>query len=184
MSQVVEDPVLRQRYRFERRSDAQGEYAELEMWVDPGGGVTPHVHPTQEERFTVLEGRAEVLSGRRWATYGPGETAVVEPGTRHAFRNRSGGVTRFRVEARPPESLEAFLTDVAALSRAGALMRPGLPRTLRGFLGSAVIAKTYRDSTVLELPPVWLQRLLLDPLVPIARRRGLRAGRMAQALGV
>ena len=175
--------MLRQRYRFERKADPDGEYLELEMWVDPGGGVTPHLHPTQEERFTVLEGHAEVLSGRRWAAMGPGETAVVPPGTRHAFRNRSGEVTRFRVEARPPESLQAFLSDVAALSRAGALMRPGLPRNLRGLLGSAVIAKAYRDSTVLELPPRWMQRLLLDPLVPIARRRGLRAGSMAQALG-
>lgn len=181
MSELVIDPVLRQRYVFEQRSDAEGDYVELEMWVDDGGGVTPHVHPTQEERFTLVDGSAEVLTGREWRTLAPGETAVVAPGTRHAFRNRSGREAHLRVQARPPESLEAFLTEVAALSRSGALMRPGLPRNLRGLLGSAVIAKAYRDSTVLELPPVWVQRLLLDPLVPIANRRGFRAGRPVPA---
>lgn len=179
MGDLVHDPVLRQRYRFEQRTDEEGPFVELEMWVDPGGGVTPHVHPTQEERFTALEGHAEVLTGRKWNAVTAGETVVVPPGTRHAFRNRSSGTAHFRVQARPPESLEAFLTDVAALSRAGALMRPGLPRTPRGLLGSAVLAHAYRDSTVLELPPVWVQRLLLDPLVPLARRRGLQPGRMA-----
>lgn len=181
MSELVDDPVLRQRYRFQQGRDEEGPYVEIEMWVDPGGGVTPHVHPTQEERFTALDGQAEVLTGRTWQPVGAGETVVVPPGTRHAFRNRSDGTAHFRVVARPPESLEAFLTDVAALSRAGALMRPGLPRTPRGALGAAVIAHAYRDSTVLELPPLWLQKLLLDPLVPLARRRGLVPGRMGVA---
>ena len=181
MSELVEDPVLRQRYRFEQGSDGEGPYVALEMWVDPGGGVTPHVHPTQEERFTALGGEAEVLTGRTWNRVRAGETVVVPPGTRHAFRNRSQATAHFRVVARPPESLEAFLRDVAALSRAGALMRPGLPRTPRGLLGSAVVAKAYRASTVLELPPVWVQRLLLDPLVPFARRRGLVPGRMSRS---
>jgi len=181
MSELVDDPVLRQRYRFEQCEDDEGPYVELEMWVDPGGGVTPHVHPTQDERFTALDGEAEVLTGRTWRAIRPGETAVVPAGTRHAFRNRSGRTAHFRVQARPPESLEAFLRDVAALSRAGALMRPGLPRTPRGLLGSAVVAEAYRESTVLELPPVWVQRLVLDPLVPFARRRGFAPGRMGTA---
>jgi len=185
MGELVEDPVLRQRYRFERRVGADGEpYVEVEVWCEPGGGVTPHVHPTQSERFEILEGRAQLLSGRAWHELGPGAAIDVPAGTRHAFRNRGDATVHFRTEARPPESLEAFLTDVAALSRAGAMMRPGLPRTLTGVLGAAVVAKRYRASTVLGLPPVAVQRLLLDPLVPIAERRGLRAGRMAEALGV
>lgn len=183
MGELVEDPVLRQRYRFERGTDADGAFLEVQVWCDPGGGVTPHVHPTQSERFEILEGRAELLSGRTWHSLAAGEAIDVPPGTRHAFRNRGDATVHFRTVARPPESLEAFLSDVAALSRAGAMMRPGLPRTLTGVLGAAAVAKAYRDSTVLELPPVPVQRLLLDPLVPIARRRGLRPGRIAEALG-
>lgn len=182
MGELVEDPVLRTRYRFDRRTSADGEpYVEVELWCDPGGGVTPHVHPTQSERFEILEGRAQLLSGRTWNELGPGEAIDVPAGTRHAFRNRGSETVHFRCEARPPESLEAFLTDAAALSQQGKLMRPGLPRGLGGLLGAAVLAKRYRDSTRLGLPPVWVQKLLLDPLVPLAERRGYRAGRMAEA---
>jgi hypothetical protein len=34
-------------------------------WVDPGGGVTPHLHPAMEERFAMLEGRLSFLAGRK-----------------------------------------------------------------------------------------------------------------------
>lgn len=155
----------------------------VEMWVDPGGGVTPHVHPTMEERFTVVEGRPEFLAGRRWRAAGPGETVVVAPGTRHAFRNRGAEVARVRCEARPPETLQAFLEDVAGLSRAGKLTRRGLPAP-RGVLEAAVLAHRYRDMVVLLFPspPVVLQRLLFPPLARLAERRGLRAGTFA-ALG-
>lgn len=183
MGELVEDPVLRQRYRFASRVGPDGEpFVEVEIWCDPGGGVTPHVHPSQHERFEILEGRAQLLSGRAWTELGPGEAVDVPPGTRHAFRNRGSETVHFRTQARPPERLEAFLRDVAALSRAGGMMRPGLPRNLTGLLGAAVVAKRYREYCRLELPPVAVQRLLLDPLVGIAERRGLRAGRMAEAL--
>src|ERR671930_513679 len=40
MTRLIEDPVLRQRYSFERRDDV----LIVDMWVDPGGGVTPHAY--------------------------------------------------------------------------------------------------------------------------------------------
>jgi len=65
--QIVHDPVFRHRLRFTDTTDAHGAPAVLcEMWVEPGGGVPPHVHPRMEERFTVVEGRMEFLAGRRW----------------------------------------------------------------------------------------------------------------------
>jgi len=178
---LVEDPVFQTRYRFSRTTDeGGGEVQHVEMWVDPGGGVTPHIHPAMEERFTVVEGRAEFLGGRRWRSAGPGETVVVAPGTRHAFRNRGDEVARVRCEARPPSTLQAFLEDVAGLSRAGKLTRRGLPRA-SGLLEAAVLAHHYRDMVVLLFPspPPIVQRVVFPPLARVARRRGLRAGRFA-----
>src|ERR1043166_9085355 len=111
MSQeLVEDPVFGTRYRFWRTTDDDGgEVQHVEMWVRPGGGVSPHIHPAMEERFTVLEGRCEFLGGRSWQSAGAGETVVVPAGTRHAFRNRGGQETRVVCEARPPSTLQAFL---------------------------------------------------------------------------
>src|SRR3712207_6640009 len=97
---AVVDPVFGMRSRFWRERDADGgEVQHIETVLDAGGGVTPHIHPSMEERFTVHAGRMEFLSGRRWIEAGPGETVVVPPGTRHAFRNRSGAAATFTCEA-------------------------------------------------------------------------------------
>jgi hypothetical protein len=59
---LVEDPVLRRRFRFERVGDPDGvPVLRVHIWTDPGGGVTPHMHPAMEERFTVLEGGCDFL---------------------------------------------------------------------------------------------------------------------------
>lgn len=178
---LVEDPVFRTRYRFRRSTDPEGgEVQHVEMWIDPSGGVTPHIHHTMEERFTVRAGRAEFLAGRKWVSAGPGETVIVPAGTRHAFRNRSGEVAHVECEARPPSTLQAFLEDVAGLSRAGKLSRFGLPKP-SGLLEAAVLADHYRDMVVLlfPAPPLIVQRLLFSPLARLAERRGLRAGEFA-----
>src|SRR5919197_3816370 len=115
MTRLIEDPVLRQRYSFERRDDV----LIVDMWVDPGGGVTPHVHPAMEERFNVLAGEPSFLAGRRWRTARPGETVVVPAGTRHAYRNRGDALVHMVCEVRPPSTLQEFLEDAASLGRAG-----------------------------------------------------------------
>src|SRR3954451_9594658 len=93
-NRLVEDPVFRTRYRFSRGTDTGGEVQHVEMWVDPGGGFTPHLHPAMEERFTVVEGRHAVLVGRVWRAAGPGEAVVLAPWTCHAFPNGGGEVAR------------------------------------------------------------------------------------------
>jgi hypothetical protein len=154
----------------------------VETEVDPGGGVTAHVHPAMTETFTVLEGgTCEFLGGRRWKAYGTGEVVSVPPGTRHAFRNRSDAPTRIRADVRPPSTLQEFLEDVAALSRAGKLTRFGVPKP-SGMLEAAMLTDTYGDMVELgfPLPPVAVQRVLLKPLATLARRRGVRAGGFAR----
>jgi quercetin dioxygenase-like cupin family protein len=180
--ELVIDPVFRMRHRFSRSTDPDGsEVLHVESEVDPGGGVTAHVHPAMTETFTVLEGTCEFLGGRRWKAYGTGEVVTVPPGTRHAFRNRSDAPTRIRADVRPPSTLQEFLEDVAALSRAGKLTRFGVPKP-SGLLEGAVLADTYADMTELgfPLPPMAVQRVLLKPLAKLARRRGVRAGGFAQ----
>jgi hypothetical protein len=54
---LIEDPVLRQRLRFSRTTDPDGaEVLHVETWVEPSGGLTPHLHPAMEERFEMLQG--------------------------------------------------------------------------------------------------------------------------------
>jgi quercetin dioxygenase-like cupin family protein len=124
---IVEDPVLKQRLAFRPAED--GDALLVEMWVEPGGGVPPHVHPSMEERFEVLSGELSLLSGRKWQTATAGETVVVPAGTRHAYRNRGTEPAHGVCRASPPQSLEEFLTEAAAMARDGKLTRQGLPKT-------------------------------------------------------
>src|SRR5512142_1453813 len=174
---IVHDPVFKHRLRFEDATDEHGAPAVLcEMWVKPGGGVPPHVHPRMEERFTVVEGRAEFLAGRRWVGADAGETVVVPAGTRHAYRTRGTVVAHVRGIATPPDpGLEGFLTDAAALGRAGRMTQLGIPKGIKGLLAGAVMLDSYKEMVVMgfpPLPPLAIQRLLIPPLARVARRRG------------
>jgi quercetin dioxygenase-like cupin family protein len=172
---VHEDPALRQRFSFRRTTGADGEEVlNVETWVDPGGGVTPHVHPAMEERFRVISGHPSFLAGRKWRTYSPGEVAVVPPGVRHAYRNRGDELVHFVCEARPPSSLQEFLEEVAALSRAGKISRQGLPKSPGALLQAAAMANRHRDMVVLGFPPMppgWVQRLIFPLLARLGERR-------------
>jgi quercetin dioxygenase-like cupin family protein len=174
MTRLVEDPALRQRFQFTRSTDpGGGEVLHVEAWVDPGGGVPPHLHPAMEERFNMLDGRCSFLAGKTWVEAGPGEEVVVPPGTRHAYRNRSDAEAHFRCDVRPPSSLQEFLEQTAALSREGLLTRSGIIKP-RGLVRAATIAQRHRDMVTLlfpPTPPVWLQRLLFPPLVAIGSRQ-------------
>ncbi len=181
--QIVEDPVFQHRLRFERTQDEHGdEVINVEMWVKPGGGVPPHVHRHMEERFTVLEGRAEFLSGRTWKGADAGETAVVPAGTRHAYRNRGDVVAHVMCVATPGDpALEGFLTDAAAMGRAGMLTKQGLPKSWKGLLHAAVLLEAYGEMVEMgfpPLPPPAVQRLVMPPLARLAARRGYRAGQL------
>jgi quercetin dioxygenase-like cupin family protein len=184
---VIEDPVLRQRFSFRTTVDDDGgEVLHIDVRVDPGGGVTPHIHPAMEERFAVLEGRPSFLAGRKWQETAPGQTVVVAPGMRHAYRNTGEEVAHITCEARPPSTLQPFLEDAAALSRAGRITRHALPKGLDALLQAAVMAHAYRDMVVLlfpPLPPPAVQRVVMPLLARLGERRGYRAGRMAEGRG-
>jgi mannose-6-phosphate isomerase-like protein (cupin superfamily) len=171
----VEDPVFRVRHRFWRDGDVQ----HVETVVEPGGGVSAHVHPVVEERFVVHEGRCQFLAGRRWSEAGPGQEVVVPPGTRHAFRNRGAVATRIECRATPPSSLQAFLEDAAGVSRAGKLLPVGLPRP-NGVLEAALLVERYDDMVRFgfPVPPRPIAHALFGPLARLAERRGLRAGEL------
>lgn len=182
---VVDDPTFRQRLGFTRTTDGHGEEVlRVEIWLDPGGGVPPHVHPAMEERFHVLAGHPSFLAGRRWQTAAVGDTVVAPAGVRHAYRNRGDELAHVEVDVRPPSSLQAFLEDAAGLGRAGKLTRHGLPTSLDALLQAAVMAHHYRDMVVLgfpPLPPPRIQRLIIPALARLGERRGHRAGRFAEA---
>lgn len=181
---VIEDPVLRQSFRFWRETDDAGdEILVVETWVNPGGGVTPHIHPAMDEHFQVVDGEMQFLAGRKWVTVPAGQDIAVPRGTRHAYRNRSKAQAHFVAHVKPPSTLQEFLEDVTRMSQAGLITRGGLPKGIRGLLQGMVLAHHYRDMAILlfpPMPPPFVQRLLFPALARLGERRGYRAGSLGK----
>src|SRR2546428_169637 len=81
MTELVHDPVRRQRLRFSR----EGEILHAEVWADPGGDVPAHYHPSQEERFEVLAGQGRVPPRRQRGGGGPGARGGGAAGAQDAL---------------------------------------------------------------------------------------------------
>jgi quercetin dioxygenase-like cupin family protein len=148
MVSLIEDPVMKQRLGFQPADD--GAAVLVEMWVEPGGGVPPHAHPSMEERFEVISGELSFLSGRKWQTAGAGETIVVPAGTRHAYRNSGAGPAHGICRASPPQSLQEFLEDAAAMARDGKLTRQGLPKSPGALVQALRLALRHRKMVVMR----------------------------------
>jgi quercetin dioxygenase-like cupin family protein len=168
--QTLHNSVTGERFTFtETAATTAGRSLAFELALRPGGAVPiPHVHPIQSERFEVLEGRMRFRLGLRTVIAGPGDVVEVAPGTIHGFANAGAGEARVRVEARPALRMEDMLADVVALARAGRMTPRGMPRNL---LDLALLARTYDEEAHAPFLGVRLQRLLLAPLVLLARAR-------------
>jgi mannose-6-phosphate isomerase-like protein (cupin superfamily) len=179
--ELVEDPVLRQRYRFSRDADL----LRVELWAEPGSRVPEHFHPALEERWEVLDGEVTFSVDGRSRRAGPGERLTAPAGVRHAFENTGGGVAHMIAEVDPALEMQEVLELGAALNRTGGFTRRGIPKNPRAALQGAEFLERYRDSVVFtSFPPPIVQRLLLYPLARLERRRRGRAERRGdQALG-
>jgi quercetin dioxygenase-like cupin family protein len=173
-AEAIVDSVGRQRLAFERRTDEDGTaVADVHCWVDPTGGVPPHIHPHQTEHFRVLEGEMTFTAGRAKKRVPAGEDILVPPGTRHAYENRGDEPAYMVCTATPAADLVEFLTETAELGREGHIRRIGPLRGPAGPRSLPVIGaflKRHRENTVILMPPPLVQRLVLDRLARFADR--------------
>jgi quercetin dioxygenase-like cupin family protein len=171
--QTLENPVTGERFTFTHTAaTTDGELLAFDFALRPGGAVPiPHVHPIQTERFEVTEGQMRFKVGLRTVIAGPGDVVEVEPGVSHSFANAGDEEARLRVEVRPALAMEEMFADVIGMAQAGRMNRRGMPRNL---LDLALLARTYDQEAHAPLVGVRMQRILLAPLVWLARRRGAR----------
>ncbi len=169
--QTVENPVTGERFTFTHTAaSTDGELLAFDFALRAGGSVPiPHVHPVQTERFEVTAGTMRFRVGLRTIVAEPGDVVEVEPGVMHSFANDGEEEARLRVEVRPALAMEEMFADVIEMAQAGRMTRRGLPRNL---LDLALLARTYDGEAHAPLLGVRLQRLLLAPLVWLARARG------------
>lgn len=170
---TIHNPVTGERITFHQTSaETNGEAVVIECTVQPRGFVAAaHVHPSQSERFNVIEGTLGLKAGKEKRTLSRGEVAVVEPGTPHKFWNAGEDEVRFVCEVRPALQFESLLETMFNLAADGKTNRKGMPNPLR----LAVIARAHFDTVRLPQPPAWIQRAGLALGAPLGRALGCRA---------
>jgi quercetin dioxygenase-like cupin family protein len=137
----------------------------------PGGSITEHLHPHQEERFTIAAGEAHFTLNGEARVVGPGETIVVPIGVRHSESNPGTvtieGVVELRPALRSKEMHEAF----GGLATEGKTTSRGAPKNP---LQLGATLWYFRRENRVTSPPAWVQSLVLPPLAALARLFGVR----------
>ena len=163
--EFIQDPLFRQRYRFNRDGDALG----IEIRAEPGGGVlADHLHPQLEERYDVLRGEVTFRVDGKALVTGPGGKVVVAPGVRHSFENTGSDTAHLEVEAEPALCLRESIEQGASLAQTEKLTPTGKPKSLRALIELAALAHRYRKTVILSSPPLAVQRLLFPLLARFA----------------
>jgi mannose-6-phosphate isomerase-like protein (cupin superfamily) len=163
----VEDPIHRASYSFRHEGSDLWVYT----WLQDGGHLPEHYHPSLEERWETLEGSARVKLDGTWRDLVPADgPIVVARAVRHELKNESGRLARLRTRVTPAGRLEEFLTESARAARQGLYNARNLPTGFHGATWIAQFALQYRDETVMTSPPPPVQRLVLPLVARFARR--------------
>jgi quercetin dioxygenase-like cupin family protein len=170
---VIVNPISGERIVV-RQSGAEtgGALFTFDLYLPPGGHVPAgHVHPVQEERFTVIEGQMRFRLGRQTVVARPGATVIVPPGKAHWFGAEGGQAAHAYVETRPALRMEEFFAENETLSLAGRLGGTRLPR----LTDLARILLEFRREVAVPYMPAFLVRIALTPLAWLGRlRTGVR----------
>jgi quercetin dioxygenase-like cupin family protein len=161
MTGEIRDPVSRVRQTFDDRGDT----LVVDSWMEPGGALPAHLHPQQEERWSVVEGQARFRLGNHVRVIGPSDGEIlVAANVVHGVWSSSDREAHLRCYVTPPLRLQQFLEEAAAAGTQGLFTQGGRPRGLRGARWAASFLKRYRDETVFVSPPQIVQRLLMGVL--------------------
>lgn len=148
--------------------DNGGECVRFNWRIMPGGMNSEHIHPHQEQRFTVMTGEVVfTLNGEEYLVRS-GETIVVPAGVRHAERNV--GLVEIVAELRPALRSKELHEAFAGLVADGRTTFRGAPKNPLQ-LGATFwhFRREYRTIS----PPIWVQNFVLPPLWALAKVFGV-----------
>ena len=138
----------------------------------PGGAITEHVHPHQQERFIITAGEAHFTLDGEERVVGPGQTLDVPAGVRHSESNQGSAEVVGIIELRPALGTKEMFEAFAGLAAEGKTTPRGAPKNPLQ-LGATVWH--FRHESRATAPPIWIQNLILPPLWALAKIFGVRA---------
>ena len=119
--------------------------------------ITEHVHPRQEERFTILAGQAHFTLDGPELVAGEGETVVVPAGVPHSEGNPGPAEIEGIVELRPALRTKELHEAFAGLVADGKTTPRGAPRNP---LQLGATFWHFRHENRVTSPPIWAQNLM------------------------
>jgi quercetin dioxygenase-like cupin family protein len=151
--------------------DSEEDLVRFDWRSQPGGAITEHLHPHQEERFAITAGEAHFTVDGEKRVVGPGETIVVPVGVRHSESNPGTVVIEGVVELRPAMHSKEMHEAFGGLATEGKTTSRGAPKNP---LQLGATLWHFRHENRVTSPPPWVQNLILPPLAALAKVFGVR----------
>lgn len=170
---VFENPITGEHGYIRLGTDeTNGQLIVSDLRIRPGGAVIgAHIHPTVDERFTVLAGKIGYMLGDKKGVLQAGECVDLTKGVAHDWWNAGDEEARVLVEMRPGTRMEQMITTLFSLAQEGKTNAKGVPNPLQ----MAVIAQEFTDVVVFLNPPPSVQRVVFGVLAPIGRMMRYKA---------
>lgn len=133
MKKTIFNAALKETITFNKTSEqTQGEYSELEIALEEGGGNPMHYHRSYSELFTAVKGELglELTNGRQLILK-PGEAFLVEKEVEHRFFNPGKGQIMFTNKVVPGSTgLENTLRILSGLANDGLYTSQNIPKNI------------------------------------------------------
>ena len=152
-------------------ADNHGQLVRFSWRSVPGGVITEHIHPGQEERFTILAGEAHFTLNGKEHVARAGETVIVPAGVPHSEGNPGPAEVHGIVELRPALRAKEFHEALAGLVADGKTTPRGAPKNP---LQLGATFWHFRHESRVTTPPIRVQNLMLPPLWALAKLLGIR----------
>ena len=153
-------------------SDTNGEYVLFELLCSKKGGVPfEHIHPLQNETFTILEGSVYFKLNGKEVHVQQGQKITVPAGAKHIFLNKENKTLRALVEVKPALNFEHGIETIFGMASDGKCDERGQPP----FLQMAVLTDWAQGEFYLANVPIFLQKTLFSILAKFGRFLGYQA---------
>ena len=91
---VIRDPVSRVRYVVEDHGE---DGVVVDTWIEPGGALPPHLHPVQEEVWTVVVGKVRFRLGSGERVIAPEDGTYIIVARESAYAGNANCLYRLHV---------------------------------------------------------------------------------------
>jgi len=167
---ALSNPFTGEHIVFTETADTTGgEFVRFDWRSCPGGLISEHVHPRQEERFTIISGVARFTVNGKPLVAEAGQTVVVPAGVPHSEGNDGIIDVRGTVELHPALQARQWHEALAGLAADFTCTARGAPRNL---LQLGATFWHFRHDSRPTSPPLWVQDVVLPPLWLLAKIAG------------